>query len=241
MARGRSNAALRARYNNKLENSVYLAGRDAVQELGSFSRRDNVRRWFRELEYYGFIEMVRLAHHGLNGHGRAPHYRLTEEAYLGKPPTRDFLNWDGTMFHEQKSPKDYQTKNRSRGPYAGSTLAHTLGPLIDQPAPMNGTSGPCGEAMYEHNGGPPAGAITSLTTPLLEAEPVAASWQWPEDININLPADWAELEMTEAEFASLWQEVASQSNNKSIPVRDYALALGMVGAGSQFVSWRDKN
>jgi hypothetical protein len=93
--------------------------------------------------------------------------------------------------------------------------------------------------MYEHDGGPPAEAITSLTTPLLEAESVAAYWQWPEPINTNLPADWAELEMTEAEFARLWQDAASQENHKSIPVTDYALALGMMGKGSQFVSWRD--
>jgi len=84
-------AALKGRYNNKLQNSVYLAGRDASEELGSFSRRDNVRRWFRELEYYGFIRMVRLPHHGLNGHGKAPHYRLTEEWYNGQAPTRDWV------------------------------------------------------------------------------------------------------------------------------------------------------
>jgi hypothetical protein len=108
-------AVLKGRYNTKLQNAVYLAGRVAVEELGSHSHRDYVRRWFRELEFYGFIRMVSLAHHGLNGHGRAPHYRLTEEYYLGKPPTRDFLNWDGAVFHEQKSLKDYQAKNRSRG------------------------------------------------------------------------------------------------------------------------------
>jgi hypothetical protein len=116
--------SLRERYNTKLQNAVYLAGRAAAKELGSHSHRDYVRRWFRELEYYGLIRMVSLPHHGLNGHGRAAHYRLTEESYQGKPPTRDYLNWDGAIFHEQKSPADYQAKNRSRGPYVRSTKVH---------------------------------------------------------------------------------------------------------------------
>jgi hypothetical protein len=147
---------LRARYNTRLQNAVYIAGRAAVKELGSHSHRDYVRRWFRELEYYGFIRMVSLPHHGLNGHGRAAHHRLTEEPYLGKPPTRDFLNWDGVIFHEQKSPKDYQIKNRSRGPYVRSTLDQTYGPVSDKPAPINGTSGPDVGSMCEEGRGPDA-------------------------------------------------------------------------------------
>jgi hypothetical protein len=59
-------------------------------------------RWFRELQHYGFIVMVSPAHHGVNGHGKAPHWRLTEEWYLGKAPTRDFLSWDGIPFTEKR-------------------------------------------------------------------------------------------------------------------------------------------
>ena len=50
-------AALKSRYNTKLQNTVYLSIRTAQKELGSFSRRDNVGRWFHELQYYGFIVM----------------------------------------------------------------------------------------------------------------------------------------------------------------------------------------
>jgi len=171
--------ALRARYNTKLQNAVYLAGRAAVQELGRHSHRDYVRRWFRELEYYGFIRMVSLPHHGLNGHGRAAHYRLTEEPYLDRPPTRDFLNWDGTIFQEQKSPKDYQTKNISRGPYVRSALDQTCGPVSDESAPLNGTSGPDVGSMCEEDSGPDARSITSLTTPRPE-------WRTPELIELTL-------------------------------------------------------
>ena len=116
--------ALKGRYNSRLQNAVYISSRVAVEELGLHSHRDSVLRWFRELQYYGFIVMVSLPHHGLNGHGKAAHYRLTEEWYLEKAPTRDYLKWDGELFHEQKSPEYYQRKgarfyrqkNRSRGP-----------------------------------------------------------------------------------------------------------------------------
>ena len=109
--------ALKCRYNNKLRGWVYLSTRDAVKELSLHQCRTNIMKWYRELQYYGFIVMVSLPHHGLNGHGKAAHYRLTEEWYLGKAPTRDFLNWDGVIFQEQKSPKHYQRKNKSRGMY----------------------------------------------------------------------------------------------------------------------------
>jgi hypothetical protein len=168
-------ASLKARYNKRLQNAAYLSTRNASKELGSYSRRDNVMRWFRELEYYGFIRMVSLAHHGVNGHGRAPHYRLTEEWYLGKAPTREFLNWDGVIFHEQKGPKDYQTKNRSRGPYGVATLAHTLGPVSERRTSMNGKSGPPAVAMWQQDSGPDVGAITSLTTPSVSSLPLSLS------------------------------------------------------------------
>jgi hypothetical protein len=199
-------AALKGRYNNKLQNSVYLAGRDASKELGSFSRRDNVRRWFRELDYYGFIRMVSLAHHGVNGHGRAPHYRLTEEWYNGQVPTRDYLNWDGVIFHEQKTPGHYQIKNRSRGPYAGATLAHPLCPLTDAVQPKAGNGGPPAGAMCQEVLGPPAEAITSLTTPLPEtvvaAVPAVQSEPAPGWI-AWLPAEQASLALLAWHYADL--------------------------------------
>src|SRR5215471_9985389 len=107
-------AALKGRYNSKLQNAVYLSIRVAHKELGSFSHIDNVGRWFRELQYYGFIVMESGPCLGVEGHGKAPHYRLTEEWYLGKSPTRDFLNWDGELFNEQKPPSYYKGKLYAR-------------------------------------------------------------------------------------------------------------------------------
>jgi hypothetical protein len=49
---------------------------------------------------------------GVNGKGKAPHWRLTEVGYMHEPPTKDFLKWDGEMFHEQKSPEYYKRQER---------------------------------------------------------------------------------------------------------------------------------
>ncbi|MGC2077415.1 MAG: hypothetical protein WA728_15540, partial [Xanthobacteraceae bacterium] len=48
--------ALKSRYNRTLCGAVYLSTRMASKELGS--HKDRITRWFRELEYYGFIVMV---------------------------------------------------------------------------------------------------------------------------------------------------------------------------------------
>jgi len=45
--------------------AVYVSTRDAEEELGQYSTRRNVMRWFRELQHYGFIVMVSPAHHGV--------------------------------------------------------------------------------------------------------------------------------------------------------------------------------
>ena len=84
---------LKWNYNTKLGNHVFISTRDAAKKLGS--NRDCVRRWFRELQHYGFIVMISPGVLGVEGRGKAPHWRLTEEWYLGKAPTRDFLSWDG--------------------------------------------------------------------------------------------------------------------------------------------------
>jgi len=130
-------AALKGRYNRNLQNGVYLSTRDASDELGNHSRRESIQHWFKEIEFYGFTRMVSPAHHGLHGHGKAPHWRLTEESFAGKPPTRDYLNWTGELFPKRPTreasrqfAQDHFAKNRSRGPHATSTVARTGGPVV---------------------------------------------------------------------------------------------------------------
>jgi hypothetical protein len=84
-------------YNSKAQNSVFLSERDGMKELGVGSH-NTVRRWLRELEHYGFIVKVRGHHLGVEGVGKAAHYRLTDCGYAGQVPTYDFQSWDGVLF-----------------------------------------------------------------------------------------------------------------------------------------------
>ena len=91
----------RHRHDANNNGKIFLSQRQAVIELGS--KRDYVARWFRELEHYGFTVMTRPGGLGLEGRGKAPHWRLTELAYKNDPPTRDFLNWNGVLFQAGKT------------------------------------------------------------------------------------------------------------------------------------------
>jgi hypothetical protein len=170
--------ALKSRYNSRLMNAVYLSTREAEKELGSFSRRESVGRWFRELQYYGFIVLVTPGHLGVEGRGKAPHYRLTEEFHLGERPTREFERWNGTKFHRQKSPNYYLRQERYRlrekqnpGPSGATTLDRLVGPPVDNIGSKNGSSGPSGGSIQLNIGVPSGGSITSLTTPCASLGP----------------------------------------------------------------------
>jgi hypothetical protein len=160
-------ALLKWRYNNSLANAVYLSTRDAERELGRGGERRNVMRWFRELEYYGFIIKVRPSHHGVNGHGKAPHWRLTDVNYLGKEPTRDFLRWNGRLFDERKRARCYPPKNKSRGLNVPSTPDSTSPPVVPIPAPGNGTSG-LNVPSISGNG-------TGLNVPSITSQPLGSA------------------------------------------------------------------
>jgi hypothetical protein len=92
--------ALKRRYRKDNNGSIFLSQRDAEAELGC-SRR-YVGRWFKELQHYGFIAMTRQGALGLEGKGKASHWRLTEVACMNDPPTRDFTNWNGVPFGGKK-------------------------------------------------------------------------------------------------------------------------------------------
>ena len=169
-------AVLKGRYNINLQNAVWVSTRDAEEELGTGSR-PYILLWFRELAHYGFIVMVSPAHYGVNGHGKAPHWRLTEEWYLGKAPTRDFLSWDGTPFTEKRkrdAPLFTAKKNRVRGDHGVTTLARTGEPLVPEIGSAAAESGSHGVAMSDQTGGDHGVAITSLTTSYADPELLSA-------------------------------------------------------------------
>jgi hypothetical protein len=90
--------ALKARYGIEIKNNgrIYLSIRTAMKDTGfSFN---TVRGGFQELEHYGFIAQTAAGCLGVDGRGKAPHWRLTELGYMNEPPTKDYLRWDGVLF-----------------------------------------------------------------------------------------------------------------------------------------------
>jgi hypothetical protein len=86
-------------------NRAYLSYRLARQELRAGPQK--IKEWYAELQHYGFIELAQ--HHclGVDGRGKAPHWRLTEKGQAGAAgelPSKEFLRWDGVLF----DPKPYR-------------------------------------------------------------------------------------------------------------------------------------
>jgi hypothetical protein len=90
--------ALKAFYNGNIHNNgkLFLSTRDAAETIGSGT--EEIVRWYRELQHYGFIVQVTGGCLGVEGEGFAPHWRLTELGYMKDPPTLDFVRWDGVKF-----------------------------------------------------------------------------------------------------------------------------------------------
>jgi hypothetical protein len=123
-----------------------------------------VLTWFRELEWYGFIRMVSPAHHGVK-HGKALHWRLTEVDHAGRSPTRDYLNWNETVFPKKKRTGEYRGKNRIRGAHVDTRVVHTWVPVSAQNGSANIKSGAHVGAIPNHEDGAHVESITSLTAP----------------------------------------------------------------------------
>jgi hypothetical protein len=95
--------ALKQRYSFNIKNNgrLYLSVREASKEVGI--NKDTASRSFREIQHYGFGVITSGACLGVDGRGKAPHWRLTELGCKGDPPTRDFLRWDGGLFDDSKN------------------------------------------------------------------------------------------------------------------------------------------
>jgi hypothetical protein len=97
--------ALKRRFSPHYHNNgrIFLSKRMAAIELGS--HHNQIARWFRELQHYGFIVLAKPGFLGVEGKGQAPRWRLTELGCMKELPTRDFERWDGTPFVDQKKPR----------------------------------------------------------------------------------------------------------------------------------------
>jgi len=86
---------------------AFLSARTACAEIRS--SHEQIVRWFLELQHFGFIVQTRAGCLGADGHGKAPHWRLTELGSRSADgahelPTRDFLRWTGQRFRPKPIP-----------------------------------------------------------------------------------------------------------------------------------------
>jgi hypothetical protein len=108
--------ALKRKLNYEKNNNgkIFLAHRSAARELGA--DKAHVARWYRELQFYGFIVMTEPSGLGVNGKGRAAKWRLTEWECDGKSGTRDFLKWGGKIFKSPSAKSGHPVrKKRTKG------------------------------------------------------------------------------------------------------------------------------
>jgi hypothetical protein len=173
--------ALKRRYNRDFHNNgrLYLSQREAAEEIGS--ARNQVARWFRELQHYGFIVMTSPGYLGIDGHGRAPSWRLTELGYMKEPPTRDFMRWvDGDFFVDDE--QNPGSENTARG------AVKTLPPAAMNSLPPDGTSGSENTSI-----GADEVAVNSLPNLVYHSvEPKGASSRRPDQLSrAELEASYA--------------------------------------------------
>jgi hypothetical protein len=132
---------------------VYLSHRDAAEAIGHENRSD-IANWFRELEHYGFIVKTEAASLGVDGKGKAPHWRITDRPTKKDNgqldlPTDDFLRWDGTVFEPHIRPsrrwdarKQLAVKKQNPGRHVRTTVDDTSVPKVDDTSvPLDPGSG----------------------------------------------------------------------------------------------------
>ena len=163
-------------------NRSFVSYRDACKELTS--GRHKVREWFAELEHYGFIVLAVAGTLGVDGKGKAPHWRLTELGNTGRasadgvfdPPSRDYLRWDGVLFDPKPfrySRKwDYEKQNPGVGVNYTPVTPSTTPPVSASttPKPQNGVDG---VAIDGESSGVGGEAISSLTTTVVSPAPAS--------------------------------------------------------------------
>ena len=157
-------------------NKAYVSTRIAARELKA--SRPKIREWFAELEHYGFIVLDAPSCLGVDGVGKAPHWRLTELGTTSKAspnglfeaPPQDFLRWNGTPFDL----RPFRTKRGHTGWDAAKIKprsprpTHPGNPVLPTPGsasyPPIDESGSDGGSIEQERGGSYGVSITSLTT-----------------------------------------------------------------------------
>jgi hypothetical protein len=101
----------------KGRNRAFLSYRDAKQELQC--SHSSIRKWFKELEHYGFIVLAQHGCLGVEGKGQAPHWRLTEMGATNKASSEGIFELLALGRHsvrvewEGRSPLSSPPKNKT--------------------------------------------------------------------------------------------------------------------------------
>lgn len=121
---------------------VYLSQRNAEKEIGHKNRND-IANWYRELEHYGFLVKTVAPSLGVDGKGKATHWRITDMPTRNgrgelEPATKEFLRWDGLLFEPHLAPsrrwnagKQATLKKLNPGLHVGTTVDPTSVPVVD--------------------------------------------------------------------------------------------------------------
>jgi hypothetical protein len=183
---------LRAKLSNDGRNNggVYVSQRQAMKKLGSGS--NEIARWYRELQHYGFIVMTKGGSLGVDGWGKAPHWRLTEAIHGFDVPTRDFEKWDGLPFVDRpilRGPRPKKTESRNgKALHPVTEKHHIRRPAKPAPAPESVTenhyiSGREGVTDSHYISSIPSPSVSPATSPLADPTPLvsalALAWTTP--------------------------------------------------------------
>lgn len=224
--------AIKRRYSSNFHNNgkIFLAQRTAAKEL--HSHHNQIARWFRELQHFGFIVMQTPGCLGVDGKGQAPRWRLTENGMIEpdgslKLPTRDYELWDGTLFVDQ---------TKSRAGKAARSVQENRHSSVQENRPPNVKS--VLENRHKEKAAERAGkpAQIYITTPdgsrsapegsavASEPSPVAA-------------IDWTQVrECSRAATAKITDSIpdapprSSNCDNDGLPFSHLAVAAGAVAA-----------
>ena len=94
---------MKAFYNRETKAAVPMSVRYAAKLLGV--DKELAADCLEALSHYGFIREVRRGYLGANGVGIATEWRLTDEKYLRRSVTLDFLRWDGVLYEPNSRKK----------------------------------------------------------------------------------------------------------------------------------------
>ncbi|WLA36180.1 hypothetical protein QNJ95_24370 [Bradyrhizobium elkanii] len=166
---------------------VYLSLRDAGEELGHKNRND-IANWYRELQHYGFIVQTEAASLGVDGKGKATHWRITDVPTRKDnnelaSATKDFLHWDGAAFEPHVAPsrrwsarKAASIQKQDPGLHVGTTVDCTSVPKVDYTSvPLQPPSGTNVQPISEQLGGTNVPPISSLATLVAKLDATAAA------------------------------------------------------------------